>query len=598
MVQAAQVSRAMLKTQITSVEKTRPAPNVQQQPEAPTLQSGPAPTVLRLPAALPPRNGAPSTARAADVMRAPEQPSSAPSRARTMQTMQRSVGNARISRMLAVPVQTKLTVGAPGDAHEQEADQVADTVMRMAEPPAAGSMDNRPGAQPVQRQVQRSALAGMIQRSPLSDQLEQTWASTQTKGRIFDQLRALSPGASASDPDTRAWLAKTFGQNTDDLWLAQTILEHGPEPLWPGEVLAERQRRASEHRWAPETGAIEASLGLTKGKRQVKAFFFPGISNQRALVIAGVHGTERQGIQVAELLIANLKKTQPFFTVIVVPTLFPDNQALGRFGTREGATKTNRNFPVGGMTLAEATKAGGGTPKDKNKKPILPENMMLMELMERFQPSRIISIHGTWDASKAGVFSDPHFLSASKRQEIRRAAWQLAADWEMFQPPAPTRQEQERRRFANAAMIEQQLIAEAEKLNKQRTLGDQELAIAAARSIADKTKGLTELKKRAGGKAVTANPAVAGNQLDRGPGKENPTWPGGTDEGVSLGSYAPGRGMSVFTVEPAINRNIGDYPSGEDPGVSKAQRELELKAYAEVVETLLLGDPAKVTKGP
>lgn len=40
-----------------------------------------------------------------------------------------------IRRILTTPhVQTKLTVGAPGDAHEREADHVADQVMRMPEP--------------------------------------------------------------------------------------------------------------------------------------------------------------------------------------------------------------------------------------------------------------------------------------------------------------------------------------------------------------------------------------------------------------------------------------------------------------------------------
>ena len=36
--------------------------------------------------------------------------------------------------MLGTTVQTKLTVGAPHDPYEQEADRVADTVTRMTEP--------------------------------------------------------------------------------------------------------------------------------------------------------------------------------------------------------------------------------------------------------------------------------------------------------------------------------------------------------------------------------------------------------------------------------------------------------------------------------
>jgi hypothetical protein len=541
---------------------------IQKQPDPALAWEGPSQLAQPLSPALPLPSSDPAAAYAG-LLHTP-QSSSATSRAEIAHTLQRTVGNACVARMLGASVENSLAGGAPMVASQQVIDA--------------------PGA----RRAQRQARA--IQRSPLSDRLDQIWSGSPTKAGILGHLRSISPKSSASDADTKAWLAKTFAQSADDLWLAQAILEHGPEPFWPSDVLAERQRRAGANKWAPE--AVEASLGVTKGKRQIQAFFFQGVSDQRALVIAGVHGTERQGMQVAELLIEDLKKAQPFFTVIVVPSLFPDNQADGAFGKREGDTQTNRNFPEGGMTLDEATKAGGGTPKDKNNKPILPENIMLMELMERFQPSRIISIHGTHDAKKAGVFSDPHFLSPSKLQEIRRAAWELAGEWEIFQPPARMPGQQDQRRFANAAMIEQQMIAEMEKLSKQRTLDDQQLAIAAAREVADKTKGLSGLKKRAGGKAVKENPAVAGNRLDRGAGKENPTWPGGTEEGVSLGSYAPGRGMSVFTVEPAINRNSGDYPSGKDPEVTKAEREMELKAYADAIETLLLGDPAQAKKKP
>ena len=35
---------------------------------------------------------------------------------------------------------------------------------------------------------------------------------------------------------------------------------------------------------------------------------------------------------------------------------------------------------------------------------------MLIELMERFRPERIISIHGTWDPNAAGVFYDKRSL--------------------------------------------------------------------------------------------------------------------------------------------------------------------------------------------
>jgi hypothetical protein len=48
---------------------------------------------------------------------------------------QRALGNQAVQRLLlAGIVQAKLTVGRPNDPYEQEADRVAETVMRMPEP--------------------------------------------------------------------------------------------------------------------------------------------------------------------------------------------------------------------------------------------------------------------------------------------------------------------------------------------------------------------------------------------------------------------------------------------------------------------------------
>lgn len=54
-------------------------------------------------------------------------------RARAAGQMQGAVGNARLGRANGGAVQAKLTVNAPGDVYEQEADRVADQVMRMPE---------------------------------------------------------------------------------------------------------------------------------------------------------------------------------------------------------------------------------------------------------------------------------------------------------------------------------------------------------------------------------------------------------------------------------------------------------------------------------
>ncbi len=65
-----------------------------------------------------------------------------------------------------------------------------------------------------------------------------------------------------------------------------------------------------------------------------------------------------------------------------------------------------------------------------------------------------------------------------------------------------------------------------------------------------------------------------------------------TPGGVSLGGYGPARGITVFTVEPAINRNTSDYAAGNRLGdrLSEAERRLELQSYADAIRTVLLGN--------
>jgi len=76
------------------------------------------------------------------VARKPDQP-----RSSTALSLRHRVGNQGIQRLIGGPgehtrspvIQTKLTVSRPGDTHEQEADRVADAVMRMPEPEASQS---------------------------------------------------------------------------------------------------------------------------------------------------------------------------------------------------------------------------------------------------------------------------------------------------------------------------------------------------------------------------------------------------------------------------------------------------------------------------
>ncbi|MEZ2295995.1 DUF4157 domain-containing protein [Variovorax sp. RCC_210] len=378
--------------------------------------------------------------------------------------------------------------------------------------------------------------------SPLSDSVDAIWLSAADKGRVFDALRA--QGRPVADPDLDAVLARIFPAGSDDLWLAQAIARNGPEPLWPTADLDERRRRQRDHGWTEERGGIAASLLTTSGGRSVDAFFFPGTSDERALVIAGVHGSEQGGIEVAQMLIQTLQNAllRPCYTVIVVPVLFPDNAATR---TRERATPTNRNFPSPGQGLDAATPAGRATPMDAGSpaRAVLPENIALMRLIERFRPSRIASVHGSSTRDAAGIFSDAHTVSAG--------ALARAAD--------PT------------AATALQAAASA------RTASDQALALAMAGDMARRGFGR----------------GVQGNHLG---GTPTTGWSGAIPGGTSLGGWGPqditeGRAtdrpsMSVITVEVATNTRSTDLR-----GAAATARSAELASYRDVIREIFLGRP-------
>lgn len=328
---------------------------------------------------------------------------------------------------------------------------------------------------------------------------------------------------------------------------------------------ADLKKVGVEDSWlADRLGA--SALGKTAGKRSIELRFFPGKTTRRALVIGGVHGTERQGVQVARLLEKDLAATPSDFSVLLVPVLFPDNAASGPLGIREQKDKpTNRNFPDPGKDLA----ASGG--KDATGRDILPENQLLMQLMERFKPERIISLHGTQHPEKAGVFYDPRELTADEARGPAASA-----------RPRPSDSEGSSEARYRALYKHKLAAAEA---------ADKDLSLRAAQLIDAATTGVKGREARNLG-AGKQHPSVAGNV---GPSGKVDTghWGGVVPVGTSLGDYASARGTSIFTVEPPVNRNIADYGKGGNNArekVNQADRTTELQAYADAVRTVLLAN--------
>lgn len=179
--------------------------------------------------------------------------------------------------------------------------------------------------------------------------------------------------------------------------------------------MRERLERAKRDGAAPETRGAATTLVETPEGRPVRAHFFPGRSERRALIVAGMHGSELSSIELAQRLIEDLSRTgtPPFFTVVVIPTLFPDGRARAEARPDEigsanevgrclpGGLDPNRNFPKTGTDYdrAAATDACG--------RRIAAENAALLELIDRFAPARIASLHATRTRGDAGIYADP-----------------------------------------------------------------------------------------------------------------------------------------------------------------------------------------------
>jgi hypothetical protein len=155
-------------------------------------------------------------------------------------------------------------------------------------------------------------------------------------------------------------------------------------------------------------------LGKTKQGRSIDAWYFPGTSSKRALVIGGMHGSELSSIEMAEALVARLRHEISYYSVIVIPSLFPDNAAkamaypdqlgsvsnIGRYSSANGVDP-NRQMPSPGHAFSEEH------PVDHMGRTIEQENQFLLMLIRDFRPSRIANLHAIRNLGYGGVYADP-----------------------------------------------------------------------------------------------------------------------------------------------------------------------------------------------
>lgn len=173
--------------------------------------------------------------------------------------------------------------------------------------------------------------------------------------------------------------------------------------------------------------AMKGTAGFSKKGRPIEAFYFPGSSDKRALVIGGVHGSELSAIDVAKNLIEQLGANEGiYYSVIVIPCLFPDNanQALtnpamigsvyniGRY-SHDHAADPNRQMPPLGLAFDEKN------PVDFTGRTIEPENRLLLQIIQEFRPQRIVNLHAIRSADQGGVYADPRTDSRGIADEYR-----------------------------------------------------------------------------------------------------------------------------------------------------------------------------------
>jgi len=92
--------------------------------------------------------------------------------------LQRSIGNSATQRLIRSPyIQAKLQVSTPGDPFEQEADRVADTVMRIPQPPAAAGEARQLQAKPLAAGI--TPLAQRASRQPPEEEEREEAAAVQ-----------------------------------------------------------------------------------------------------------------------------------------------------------------------------------------------------------------------------------------------------------------------------------------------------------------------------------------------------------------------------------------------------------------------------------
>jgi peptidoglycan hydrolase-like protein with peptidoglycan-binding domain len=133
--------------------------------------------------------------------------------------LQRSLGNRAVEQLLTSgTLQAKLTVSRPGDRYEQEADRVADAVMRMREPQVQRQSEEDEEEELLQPKPVGERITPLLQRQICPDEQKEV---VQPKGDvppesvpdIKPRLHALQNGGRPLSEESRSFFEPRFGRD-------------------------------------------------------------------------------------------------------------------------------------------------------------------------------------------------------------------------------------------------------------------------------------------------------------------------------------------------------------------------------------------------
>jgi len=141
--------------------------------------------------------------------------------------LQRTAGNQAVSRLMkSGALQAKLRIGQPGDKYEQEADRVADAVMRMPEPGVQRQVELEEEEETLQAKPVAEEITPLVQMQVEPEEEEEELQAKATSGHISESnpnlesnIQSLKGGGKPLPESDRAYFEPRFGRDFSQVWV-------------------------------------------------------------------------------------------------------------------------------------------------------------------------------------------------------------------------------------------------------------------------------------------------------------------------------------------------------------------------------------------